>query len=805
MPKQSAADARDELHSVARLDSAEKLSRKLESLKSGRWRLDQQWKLNLAFYRGKQYSYINRGSGRLETLPTDEGSMPRFRVRIVSNQIVTGSQSLLSKLTKTKPILSATPGSASDHDVKAAQMAEDLLEFWWQDLSMEDAVEEVLLWGIIAGQGYWKITWDEHAGKAMQFMVNPAGQPILDDPLKEAFRGELEGAGLDPQEFQQTVYMGDIKVETLSPFDVYLDPSAKTFADCKYAICIHHLDPDEIETRWGVRLNPDSTPIDEDVSSPGSGSTHATDPSVKKVFTAYFLPSAAMPKGRYVVWVDNPAQILQDDPWPYPINKLPLIKFPGVRIPGSIYDSSVVEHGIPLQKELNRTISQIVEYKNLTIKPRVWAPVGSMQQKLTTEPGAVYEYTPIGGQRPELEKLPTMPPYVFEHLREISSRLRDLFSLTEVTEGAVPPNVEAGIAIDLLQEMSTDRIAPTIKLQESALADAGQLMLALAQEYYIEPRLLKIRGSGGSVQVRKFTQADIAGGISIHAEAGSGLPRTRAGRQARIQSYIEMGVLKPDHAWKYLDIADMKSVSKQFQADEDMAYREHDKLAKGIPTNPVALANAQMQIQTGMNPQTGMAFQTSQEIISFVEDAAIAPWEFENLQMHADTHGMFLKSVEFESLPDDMKQRYLRHYELTVQKIQENAPQPSPEPIRTSLQLKGTVGPTGAAEILSKAGASNITPDVMAEPPLETVVLDQIDKPDVEEAGNDPLTAEDHAATLAEREHELALKTEAHTQDLVAGAQDAVHKEEQHLTDLAMKRQKMVLAQRQARKKDNAS
>ncbi|HEX5912702.1 MAG TPA: hypothetical protein VFY54_06195, partial [Rubrobacter sp.] len=328
------------------------------------------------------------------------------------------------------------------------------------------------------------------------------------------------------------MYLGDVKVEAISPFDVLLDPTAKNFEEAKYAICIHHLDPDEVKSRWGVTVDADAVPAEPFAALPFSNSEGADEPTVKRVYIGYFQPSAAMPNGRYVVWTEKPNQILQDGPWPYPTNDLPIVKFPGLRNPGSIYDEAVITHAIPLQKELNKTISQIVEYKNLTIRPRVWAPVGSLRQRLTSEPGNVYEYQPIAGLKPEVEDLPSLPPYVFEHLENISARLNDVFALTEVGEGKLPPNLEAGVAIDLLQEMSTDRMAPTIKLIESALGRAGQLMLSLAQKYYIEPRLLKIRGSGGSVQVKRFSQADIDGGVSVNVESGSGLPRTRAGRQA---------------------------------------------------------------------------------------------------------------------------------------------------------------------------------------------------------------------------------------------------------------------------------
>jgi len=146
-----------------------------------------------------------------------------------------------------------------------------------------------------------------------------------------------------------------------------------------------------------------------------------------------------MPKGRVVCWAESGMQILSDDPWPFPDHALPLTKFGILKVPGSLYDSSVVEHAIPIQQELNRTLSQIVEYKNLTIKPRVWAPVGSLRQRMTNEPGAVYEYTPIGGLKPEIEALPSMPPYVFEHLKDVAQRLHDCFYTTEVEGGTASP------------------------------------------------------------------------------------------------------------------------------------------------------------------------------------------------------------------------------------------------------------------------------------------------------------------------------------------------------------------------------
>jgi hypothetical protein len=771
------------------LRTASDLNDKLDSLKRGRQLLEAQWKLNLAFYKGKQYTYYNKALRRLETLPVEDGEKPRYRVRIVNNQIAPGAHALLAKLTKTKPVTHAIPASGSNADVKAAQLADKLLEHWWKEFSLDDKLAEALLWSIITGQGYWKITWDPNAGKQMRFLLDPNGQPITDSALQDLFRAELANAGVQPQE--QVVYMGDIKVEVLSPFNVYCDDSAQVFEDAKYVICIHYMTPEEIKKKWGVDVKPDSLPSGLDLAPtlPGS-SVNSTEPSVKGVNVGYFLPQPTLPNGRVVVWVDE--HILEDHPWPYPFDKLPLVKFPGIRVPGQLYDMGDVEIAIPIQKDLNKTISQIVEYKNLTLKPRVWAPTGSLTGvRLTSEPGAVYEYNIIGDHRPEIEQLPAIPPYVFEHLKNLRDDIRQAFSIVDITEGTPPPNVEAGIAIDLLQEMATDRLAPRVILLERVLARSGELMLSLAQAYYKEPRLLKIYGSGGSAKAKRFTQADLQGGVSIHVETGSALPRTRAGRQQRILDYVDRGVLRPDQAYKYLDIADLEGLSTLFQADEDQAYREHDKLIAGEPINVVAMMNAQMQIQNGeaVGPE-GEPVTDPEAAQQYIEQESLRPHPFENLQTHLDVHSLFMKSTEFESLPMEVKQRFLTHFSLTQEAL---AQLPKPiefKAVTPTLQIKSTAGPTAISKILDRAGI-DVTPEEMQEPPLETWVTDSLDKIDQDEAGNDPLTPLDMQLKAMEIQTKLAdaairsgtiaqqnqMKAEQHFQQLGSQAGIQVHKE----------------------------
>lgn len=806
----------------AQINTASGLVSKFKELERGRADLDREWRLNLEFYRGNQYAFnTRREPNRIQSLPTEDGDKPRFRIRLVSNQIMPGTAAMVAQLTKTKPAIWATPGTGSTASIRKAQAADDLFEYWWQQFSLHQKLLEAMTWGAIAGQGFWKITWDKNASTSMKFLMNPqTGQPIVQDDLQNAFRFQLEQMGIDPTQFEKTVYLGDIRVEVMGPDRVYLDPYVSVFEDAQFAICKHGMTPEEIKSRWGVTITPDAYPQDSSnvampygisgASAQSAQGLSGTNASMRNVFIGYFLPNSANPKGRYVVWTEGPDQILEDKPWPYPFRMLPLVKFPGMMNPNSVYDEAIITQARPLQKELNRTISQIVEYKNLTIKPRVWAPIGSMTQRLTNEPGAVYTYRPVGGLRPEVETLPSMPPYVFNHLSEIQQRMDRLFNLSAVGRGEVPPNVEAGVAIDLLQETAVDMMVPTIDRMNLALCRAGKLMLFLGQEGYIEPRLGRIMGPGGAVRVREFKNSDIDPGVEFRAESGSGIPRTRAGREARIKNLMDMQILDPRQAVKHLDIADMKGLAALYQADEDQAAREHDKLLQGQPINPWAAQEVQEQIQQSaqtqfppINPDTGQPFQSEAEIQEVIHNATVQPTTGENWDAHLDVHRQMLTSLEFESWPPEAQQTLIDHYNATLQiKIQMMS---DGEPPKVSYQIKGTAGPHTSAKILQKAGIFT-SPEEEAEEPLSTWVSDALDKPNAGGDGNEPITQEEQqqwaAAQAMHSSVAAAHEANAGKHDAVASVHRSTQEAANAVTALAKAREaqaKAHLAERKAR------
>lgn len=788
------------------------LAAKRADLEQARRSDKRDWALNREFYKGNQWSWWNESQLQVESLqPVVETSEGRHKVRLVSNQIMPGVQNIIAQLTKTRPVFHATADSGSERDQKAAELAESLFEYWWHEFKLQNKLQRALLHSQLS-EGYWKISWDPYAGKQMTIMLNPeTGQPETDTELADAYKDEIEAMakqqGMDPAEIlgqvQKTIMLGDIKVEVLSGEQVLVDPTVSDIEYANFVICKHPMDPEEIKARWGLDVEPDSAP--QDLAFPQSKST-APKKITKDVYVGYFKPSIILPKGRYVAWIEGPNKILSSSDWPYPFNELPLIKFPGTLNPDTSADSPRVTQARGLNKELNRTISQIVMHKNLTLKPQMVAPIGSLRQRITDEPGAVFEYQPIAGLSPEWRQLPGLPAYVFEHLADVQRRIDQVFNKIPTERNSLPPRVDAGYTVELIQEAVADQLSPEIGRIEQALASAGMLMLQLAQKYYIEPRFLKLRGTGGSTQVKKFMNTDLAGGFGLSAEAGSGLPQTKAGRMMQIKELVQMQALSPADALPYLGISNLSGIAKQMAGDEDQAYREIEKLLLGQPINPMAAQQAASAVQGGQpNPETGQPFQSMEEAQAFVMQAALSPLPWENLQVHLRVLQEYMVTPEFERYSPEIQQRFIQHFSLTQQTMaQQVAQQSAPgQPVRTTLSLKGTVGPTVAAEILQKSGVPQATPEQFTEAPLETSVYDSMDIPDQDEAGNDPLSETDvqmASQTMqlqqAKGAHEMALANQrmTHTeqtadQSAASHAQKMSHAEEVHQQRLQQMKQ----------------
>jgi hypothetical protein len=484
-------------------------------------------------------------------------------------------------------------------------------------------------------------------------------------PEAEALRTAAQAEGTELQE--ETVYEGEIGIEVLSPFELYL-LGGKTPTEAHSAIKVKGYTLDYIEERWGeevaAQLKPDAKG-DVDISNSRREKDDKEDLVIVKQL--YVKPSNTIEKGLYKVWAQG--KVIYQSDFPYEHGELPFARFGGIRIPGAQYDSSLLFQLIPLQKELNKTISQIIEYKNLTLRPQIVSPVNALRTRPTSKPGQVieYEWRP-GMPAPDWRELNNIPQYVFTHIDQILQRINDVSGQHEASQGRTPTGARSGDMLALLMERDDSRMSLMIKDMERAMSRAYRLMLRLAQQFYSEARTLEVRGSAGILETKTFEASDLSGAKDIRLSPGTMIPKSKAFQVDELRMLLDAGHITPQQYLQMSEFGGSAELAAQWEADRRKQQREIDAVKR--------------------------------------EEQVPPPNEFDDHGAHLDVLDLYLKSIEFESLPPEQQQALLEHRSAHADAVAQAQDAAMADNIRASIagQLRGDMTPSVIAAILSKAG-----------------------------------------------------------------------------------------------------
>lgn len=605
-------------------------------MKQARTRQERQWYINMAFYDGRQNVILQniQGAGTKLVVPP----APPWRVRMVINKIRPIIRRELAKLTAQKPSASVIPASSDDADLFAANAAEQIWEAQYYNKDIKQIVREAVWWTLVCGTGYIKTYWDQ-------------GQTYSPNP--------------------DMVYQGDICYTAETPFHVLIPDLRQTQLEKQpYLIHSSTRTVEWLTTHYkqaldGREIKPNVKSANEILSDAYlnlvGGSTNDVDSVL--VHEMHIKPGGSkdFPEGGVVTVTGD--QVIQYSPiFPYSHGQFCFAKIDHIPS-GKFYATSAVEDLIPIQREYNRTRSQIVEAKNRMAKPQMMAQMGSVDvTKITTEPGQYILYKP-GFQPPQPVPLTPLPNYVLNEVQQLNADFDDLSGQHETSRGNVPAGVTAATAISYLQEQDDSMLTSEIDSIESAMEKVAKHTLALVGQYWDIPRIVKVTGVDGSWDAAMLKGSDLNNNYDIRMEAGSSLPTSKAAKQALITDWMKLGFIPPEEGMQVLDMGGIVKLYERVQIDEAQARRENlkmqnvdDELIKEmfmLPTDPMTGEPIPQ-----VDPMSGKPL---------LPDPVIPVNTWDNHAIHIDMHNRFRKSQAFESL-DPMKQLL---FEIHVQKHME--------------------------------------------------------------------------------------------------------------------------------------
>lgn len=649
------------------------------------------WYIQLAFYNGYQYFDWRSFNGKNSLV---EEPNPVGLPRIVVNRIEPIIRTEVAKTTSGQPSASVIPASNDDDDLMAASAAEQVWQSIYDKNNFQtNVLQKAEFWRAITGNGFIKAIWD---------------------PSVEVRSTELTADPLTGQKIARTKVSdkGDVRFEAISPFHVFVpDMSLEEIEDQPYVFNVYLKSEQWVKTTFKNVLPADFKPtkvssseIQEAALMDLRGSD-GTRPDNVLIIEAWIKPNSCsyVPEGGLVTIVDNEIVQFSNTGIPYAHGEYPIAHLHGIQN-GKFYRRSVIKNLIPLQREYNRTRSQIIHAKNLMAKPQMMYSEGSVDpRKITAKAGLWIPVRPGFGM-PQPVPIQPLPSYVVQEVQQLQADFEDLSGQHQISRGSSAPGVTAATAIAYLGERDDAYLTTIFNSIEAAIEKLARQALTLFVQYVKNERLIKTVGSDGSFDALMLSGADIASGTDIRVESGSALPTSKSARQALITEWMKMGFISPQDGLRVLEMGMLKQYYNLIKIDENQAQREN-LMMKKLTAEEISKFYQEwdMKVQNGdpsafapnPDPATGQP-------IPLDAPPVISAHDYDNHVVHIEIHNRFRKSQSFDLLPDDVKAEFQKHIQSHQQALQsqmmmqqqgmapmDNAPQQGQDPNAAMTEQSG--------------------------------------------------------------------------------------------------------------------
>jgi len=558
--------------------------------------MESQWFINIAQYLNFQHHHFDGLSRTLQVKPR-----PKGMVRLTCNKITPATMKFVSKFMRQKPIWTSLPATNDLEDQVKAILGTRLLRYYHRVEQLDRKLREFATWLRTTGNCFMRAAWDPDKSHEIMFEEEET-QDLPPELMKIVGR-------------QGQIYnLGDVDVRVRPPFCIDVDPSATSMEDAGWLIDSSAVPIERLRSRYGTAVSKiaNDTKSGESLTAyyqkkiadmagtgglSGFGSDEEEEDDTVMVHELWVAP---LPKTKGYHCVVAGGKILQlTKNLPSDFRVIPYGHVADIPVPGRFWGNSAIEYAIPLQASYNKGRSQMIQHRNLVLKPKILEPRGSRigDAAFTDVAGERIQYTaPL---RPDYMIGPELPETAHRILEYDLRDMEDALGVHEVTNSRAPSGVRAGVAITALQEQDDQTHAPVFMLAEKMLSDVGSWILQLIARNVKEERLVRIVGEEHQIDCFTFTGSDLLGqnkgrpGVNyfdVECQMGSQLPLSKAQRTQYVIDLVNSGILDrvadSKLIKKMLEIGSEEPGIKADQLDRQAARRENQLMLQGILPEP---------------------------------------------------------------------------------------------------------------------------------------------------------------------------------------------------------------------------
>ena len=491
---------------------------------------ENQWQLNMNFYMGNQYCDIGYGG-----FVRDLDKQYFWQEREVFNHIAPIVDLRLSKLSKIKPRMLVCPATNDEQDIYTAKVGKKILDSISSKMNLNSKINQATKWSEVCGTSFYKISWNSNLGQVVA----------------------IENDG-------KKIKTGDVEISVCSPFEIYPDSAThEKLQDCQSIIHARAYSVSEIKQMYGVDVEGKEINV---YSLDGNFSTlgglgigglstkliETTREDSAIVIEKYVKPNEEYPEGRLIIIAGD--KLVFDGELPYLNGIDGKREFPFVRQicneeVGNFWGVSMINRLIPIQRAYNAVKNRKHEYLNRLTMGVLAVEDGSVDiDNLEEEglaPGKILVYRQ-GSSAPKFLGSDSVPTDFEKEEERLLEEFNTLSGTNKFGSLDYISSSMSGVALEILIDENESRLIFTTDSIKSAIKTIAKQILRLYKQFANFPRLVRIVGENGDLDIFYFKGSDISSD-DVQFDTDNDSNYTIAQRRELIFDLLDKGLLQDEN------------------------------------------------------------------------------------------------------------------------------------------------------------------------------------------------------------------------------------------------------------------
>lgn len=576
------------------------------------------WQINMNFLMGNQYCNVGYG-GNLE----EQDRQFFWQQREVFNHIAPIYDIRYAKLSKIKPDINIIPATNDERDKQAAKVSKKIIQSVRNRLEIDEKINQAIKWSEVCGTVFYKIGWNGNAGQVL-------GQDENGVPIRS----------------------GEVDFSVVSPFEIYPDSSVcERIEDCQSIIHAKAYSVEQVKNMYGINVkgqNVNTYSLDGVSVGVGglgfNGTVSKIVESVKDnsviVIEKYEKESEAYPFGRLTIVAGD--QLVYDGELPFAVGTdgkrdFPFIKQTSIIEPGSFWGTSVIERLVPVQRAYNAVKNRKHEFINRLSLGVLSVEDGSVDLDNLEEeglcPGKVLVYRQ-GAVEPKYLQGESLPNGIEKEEEFLIDEFKNISGVSDLLSANGLTSSMSGIAMELMISQDETRLNASVESIKHATKAIAQKILKLYKQYAIVPRLERIVGENGEIEMFYFTSSDISSDDIIIENQTDDL-QSLAKRRELVLELLDRGVLNDERG----------------NLSNKMKSKVIEMLGMGVWES--AQDVSELHIKKAGN-----------ENLKILNGQDVKAIEIDNHSLHINEHIAFMLGQDFEdkcARDETLEERFLKH------------------------------------------------------------------------------------------------------------------------------------------------